>query len=127
MNDKWKKLRRAIVFSLLAATALGMGLSFWKFGSLGALVTAVAALCLALGFWITENLVGCLAGVKKANATAIGLLFLGKLGWWVGLFALAKTYPRGMEVPIAIGIGAFLLALLMGGISQYGWPKISDT
>jgi hypothetical protein len=127
MNDKWKKLRKAIGLSLLGATVLGMGLSFWAFGPLGALVTAIAALCLALGFWITENLVGCLAGVKKANATAIALLFLGKLAWWVALFALARVYPRGMEFPIAIGIGAFLLALLIGGVSQYGWPKISDS
>lgn len=126
MNEKWKSLRKAIGLGLLGFTFAGTAFSFWKFGPTGAIVTLISVLCLASGFWITEALVGVFTGVKKANATAIGLLFLGKLGWWALLFFLSRSYPPGSEFPIAIGMGAFLLSLLVGVISQYGWPKISD-
>lgn len=126
MNLNWKKLRVAIARALLAFTLAGMAISYWKFGPMAAVVTGGASLCLALGFWITELIVGVLTGVKKANSTAIGLLFLGKLGWWAALFALSRYYPAGTEIPIAIGMGAFILAMVAGVLSQYGWPKISD-
>jgi len=126
MNLNWKKLRRAIAWSFLVFTLAGMGISYWKFSLSAAWVTTGAALCLALGFWITEMLVGVLTGVKKANTTAIGLLFLGKLAWWGALLVLSRYYPAGMEIPIAIGMGAFILAMVTGVLSQYGWPKISD-
>jgi hypothetical protein len=126
MNLNWKKLRVAIAWSLLVFTLIGMGISYWKFSLPAALVTAGAALCLALGFWITEMIVGILTGTKKANSTAIGLLFLGKLAWWGAIFGLSRYYPAGTEIPIAIGMGAFILAMVAGVLSQYGWPKISD-
>lgn len=126
MNLNWKKVRKAIAGSLLIFTVAGMAISYWKFGPVAAAVTGGAALCLALGFLITELIVGILTGVKKANSTAIALLFLGKLAWWASLFALSRYYPAGTEIPIAIGMGAFILAMVAGVLSQYGWPKISD-
>jgi hypothetical protein len=126
MNLNWKKLREAIAWCLLGYTLAGVAVSYGKFGPIESGITAITALCLALGFWITEMLVGVLTGVKKANTTAIALLFLGKLAWWAALFGLSRYYPAGTEVPIAIGMGAFILALVTGVLSQYGWPKISD-
>lgn len=126
MNDRWKALRRSLVLALLLLTAIAAGASGWIYGAKGAAVTAISALCLALGFWLTEGLVGVMTGVKRANGTAIGLLFLGKLAWWGGLFWMARAYPKGFENSIALGLGAFLLALLIAAISHFGWPKISD-
>jgi hypothetical protein len=126
MNDKWKQLRRNIRITLLVTTLLVAGLSFWLWGAESAGVTFVASLCLALGFWVTEGLVGVMAGVKTANGTAIALLFAAKLAWWGGLFWLARVYPPGTESAIALGMGAFLLSLLSASISHFGWPKISD-
>jgi len=126
MNDKWATLRKNIVFSLTATTVVAVALSFWLFNPTAGAVTLISVLCLALGFWLTEGLVGVMTGVKQANGTAIGLLFLGKLAWWGLLFWLTRVYPPGTEIPIAFGLGAFLLALLIATIGHFGWPKISD-
>jgi len=126
MNDKWKQLRRSIRITLLVTALLAAGLSFWLWGSASGAVTFVSALCLALGFWVTEGLVGVMTGVKTANGTAIVLLFAAKLAWWGGLFWLAQVYPPGIESAIALGMGAFLVSLLVASIGHFGWPKISD-
>jgi len=126
MNDKWKTLRRNIRLTLLVTTVLSAGLSAWAWGPTSGAVTFISALCLALGFWITEGLVGVMTGVKTANGTAIALLFMAKLAWWGGLFWLARVYPPGTESAIALGMGAFLISLLVASISHFGWPKISD-
>ncbi len=119
-------LRKTLWLAFIGATALAVVLSFVWFGNQGAILTLISSLCLALGFGITEALVGVFTGVKKANTSAIALLFLAKLGWWLGLFMLSRHYPPGTEIPIAMGLGAFLLALFIASLSHFGWPKISD-
>jgi hypothetical protein len=126
MSDNWKKLRRNLQLALLVAAAIAAFLGGWVDGIPGAMVAVATLLCLALGFWLTEGLVGVMTGIKKANGTAIGLLFLGKLLWWGSIFWLSRQYPPGTESSIAVGLGAFLLALLIASIGHFGWPKISD-
>lgn len=123
---KWKTLRRTILLSLALTTLSLAALSLSLYGLGGGVITFLGSLCLASGFWLTEGLVGVMTGTKRANPTAIALLFLGKIAWWVALFVLSRKLPTGMEVPVALGVGAFLLALLAGAISLFGWPKMTE-
>jgi hypothetical protein len=125
-TNHWKKLRRNLLITLAAVTLAASIGSATFFGLSGGVVTAISVLCLASGFWLTENLVGVMTGVKRANGTALGLLFMGKIGWWGLLFWLARIYPPGAEVPIAIGMGAFLLSLFASALFHFGIPKISE-
>ncbi len=125
--DKWKKAKQTFLGLVLFFGLLGSGLSFWQWGPERALASGAATLCLALGFWITEMLIGVFTRVKAANASAIGLLLVGKLGWWGLLFYVAKHLPVGHDGAIAVGMGAFLIALLLAAIVHYGMPSISDT
>lgn len=123
---KWKKVRKTLLISLgiclLGVAAFG----FWQWGGNAAAIIALSGLCLALGLWVTELLVSVLTGVRKANATAVALLLAGKFLWWGALILGAKWVPAGNEVPIALGIGAFLLSVLVTGIVHYGMPQISE-
>jgi hypothetical protein len=126
MKPEQKKLQRSIylnfgVFSLISAIS-----GYLMYGNSGAITAFASTLCLALGFWITESLIGIFTGVKKANFTAIALLFSGKLAWWVGIVWASSILPKGSEPVVAIGLGSFLLALLIAGFMHYGLPKISD-
>jgi hypothetical protein len=126
MKPEQKKLQRSLylslgIFSLIAAIS-----GYLIYGNSGAITAFSSILCLALGFWITESLIGVFTGVKKANSTAIVLLFSGKLAWWVGIFWASRILPKGSEPAVAIGLGSFLLALLLAGVLHYGLPKISD-
>lgn len=126
MNENWKKLKKALFISVLLSTVILSGVSAYFYGPVGGAATLISSLCIALGFWITEGLIGVFTGVKRANPTAMGLLVLGKFGWWGLLFALARYHPPGTEIPIAIGLGAFLLSLVITALSHFGWPQISD-
>jgi len=105
---------------------LSGGLVFYLWGAEFVATTELALLCLALGFWVTEMLVSVFTKVKRANASAIALLFLAKMGWWAALFIGAKHIPRGHDGAMAIGIGTFLLALLFSTLKHYGVPRISE-
>jgi len=85
----------------------------------------IGALVLLIGFKITEYLVAILTGVRRANGTAIALLFLAKLTWWVGLFLLSKKIPQGMGIAISFGLASFLCAVLTFPALMIGLPKIS--
>jgi hypothetical protein len=124
--EKWQKIRRLLGISLAVGTVIGAGISyfFWGFPALISCVGAV--LCLALGFWITEILIGAVTGVKKANGSALALLAAAKFAWWTFLFLGAKHLPRVAEGGVAVGLGVFLLAILFSSVSQYGLPRISD-
>ncbi len=126
MASPHKKLLTQLYISIVICAVLAFGASFYLFGIIGGFISFGSALCLALGFWLTESLVGIMTGVKKANSSAIGLLFLGKLGWWLGIFFAARLIPAGSEKALAIGFGSFLLAILVAAISHFGLPKISD-
>lgn len=124
--QKWKSAKKSLLLALLAMSVLGTGFSWWKWGADRAFTSAASILCLALGFWITEMLIGVFTRVKQANATAVGLLFLAKLGWWWALFVGAKHLPPGHDGAVAVGLGGFLLALLLASLRHYGMPSISD-
>lgn len=126
MSEKWKKVRSDLLRWLTFWLALTGGLAFWQWGAREAMAVLLSALCLALGLWVTELLVSIFMGVRKANATAILLLFTGKILWWGSLFFASRYLPPGLEKPIALGIGAFLLAMVCTGFAHYGMPKISD-
>lgn len=81
---------------------------------------------LMLGFKITEYLIACLTGIKKANATAIVLLFVGKFAWWAGLFLFAKKLPAEGNIPVGIGLACFLCAVVSLVLFTIGPPKISS-
>ncbi|MGE3261396.1 MAG: hypothetical protein AB7K68_06435 [Bacteriovoracia bacterium] len=124
--EKWRKVRKMLLLALaVSATAAG-GLALWLWGVNGALLTVGSSLCLALGLWVTELLIAVLTGVRKANATAILLLLMGKFLWWGALIAGSRFLPSGNEGAIALGIGAFLFSVLITGIVHYGMPRISD-
>lgn len=119
-------MRGVLMLSLLIATVLAVGLSAYFWGMVAALITLSGSAYLAIGFWITENIVGVLSRVKVANGTAIAFLMMGKVLWLGSLFLLAKSMPPGQEIPAAMGMGAFLLALLVATFSHFGMPKVSD-
>jgi hypothetical protein len=122
----WKKVKATFAVALavlVVADAVG---AFVLWGSSGAMVSVAALLCLALGFWITERLIAVFTRTSTANPTAIVLLLFGKLLWWGALFYGARHLPAGMDKPVALGIGAFLIALLIAMLRHYGMPRISD-
>ena len=125
-QKKWKGVRHTLLWSLAAGALVSSGLSYWLWDQSSVITTELSLLCLALGFWVTEMLVGVFTRVKKANATAITLLLLAKLGWWAALFWGAKRIPHGHDGAVALGIGSFLLALLFSTLKHYGMPTISD-
>jgi hypothetical protein len=91
-----------------------------------ALATLSAILCLALGFWITEMLIGVFTQTVRANPTALMLLLMSKFGWWAALIVAARHMPHGYEAPVGLGMSAFLLAVVIAMIQHYGMPRISD-
>lgn len=88
-------------------------------------VTLLGAAILAAGFKITELLVAVLTGVRKANGTAVALLFMLKISWWGALFFLSKVLNSTHLYPLALGFGAFLAALISSILYSVGMPKIS--
>jgi hypothetical protein len=115
-----------LALSIFLGAILGGSLCFWLWGQPSAIACIAALLCLALGFWITELLISALTGVKKLNVPALVMLISGKFAWWASLFLGAKHLPHGVEGGVAIGLGAFLLAVVLSGLSQYGVPRISN-
>lgn len=106
-------------------TAIAVAASAFFLGLLAAPITLLGAGLLAAGFKITELLVAVLTGVRKANGTAIALLFFLKLSWWGALFFLSKILKSGDVYPLALGFGAFLAALVSSVLYSVGLPKIS--
>ena len=128
MNSKktWEKAKTALFRATVVISVLSMGLSAYFWGKEAAGFTGGAILCLGLGFWLTELIVAVYTKTKKANITAMALLFLGKIGWWGGLFWASSAIPKGYERPIGLGIASFLGAVLVAMIQHYGMPSISD-
>lgn len=124
--EKWRKVRQTLLGWLLATLVIAGFASAYFWGIKAAGMVCGTALFLAFGLWITELLMGVLSGVRKANPPAIVLLMAGKLLWWGALILAAKRMPAGNELPIATGIGAFLVAIVITGISHYGMPRISE-
>lgn len=124
--NKWKGVRHTLLWSLMGGALLCGALAYWLWGLDSVITTEFSLLCLALGFWVTEMLVGIFTKVKKANATAIALLLFVKLAWWAAIFWGAKRIPHGHDGAVALGIGTFLLALLFSTLKHYGMPTISD-
>lgn len=125
-REKWRRVKRMHLISLVVGMILGGALSYYLWGATAALATEGAALCLALGFWLTEMLIGVFTQVKTANGTAIGLIFFGKLAWWGSIFYAAKHMPKGLEQPLGLGFGIFLFALVAAALNHFGMPRISD-
>jgi hypothetical protein len=123
---KWNSAKRTLLILLGAFGSVATAFSWWRWSAPHALTSFFAILCLALGFWITEMLIGVFTRVKRANATAIGLLFIAKFAWWGMLFYGARHLPAGHDGAVAVGLGTFLLALLFGTLRHYGMPSISD-
>jgi hypothetical protein len=123
---KWKLIEKTIQLVLLVFGGVALGFSIYYWGLWAVIPTALGLLCLALGFKITELLVAILSGVRKANPSAIAILFLFKLIWWGALFWGSKRAPVEWQKPFALGLGVFLLSLLIGGLRHYGLPKISE-
>ncbi len=124
--EKWRSVRKSLNLYLGFGTLLGGAFAQYCWNFPGTIAFEAVLLCLALGFWITEMLIGVFTQVKKANPTAIALLFFGKLAWWASIFVGARHLPRGLDAAVALGIGVFLLALLIASIRHYGMPRISD-
>jgi hypothetical protein len=122
----WRLVKKSIALNLVVAGALAGVLSFLLWGPLPAIASVGVLLCLALGFWITEMLTGVFTQTRKANPTALLLLFFGKLGWWGALILAARHMPPGFDRPVGLGIGSFLLALLLAMLRHYGMHRISD-
>jgi len=125
-GQKWRNTRTNLLWCLGAGGLLGCAGVSWAWGYRAGLATGLTLLCLALGFWITETIVGVFTRLKKANASAIGLLLMAKALWWIAVFAGAKFLPPDLDKAVAVGIGIFLLALLFSGLGQFGLPRISD-
>lgn len=123
--QKWKRIERTFLIAGGCLSVVALGSSVWFWGLASAIPALLGILCLALGFKVTELLVGILTGVRKANATAIALLFLLKLTWWGLLFWGAKQAPPEWQKPFALGLGTFLVSLLVAGITHFGMPKVS--
>lgn len=124
--EKWRNVRRTLFIWLAITMCIGGALCYREWGWQGMAAAEGAALCLALGFWLTEMLVGVFTKVKTANATAIVLIFSGKLAWWALLFWFARHLPAGLDGAVASGLGIFLIALLFATLRHYGMPRISD-
>lgn len=122
---KWKKIERTFMISGGILSLAALAGSIWLWGAFSGLPMLLGVLCLALGFKLTELLVGILTGVRKANATAVALLFFLKFSWWGILFWGAKHAPSEWQKPFALGLGTFLFSLLIAGVTHYGFPKVS--
>lgn len=126
-NVDWNSVKKTFLQTFAGFVLLGAAASFYFFELRGALLTLGAAIYLVAGFWITENIVGLMTRVKTVSPTLGIFLMVGKLLWWGGLFVAMKRFGGGgSEFPIAIGIGAFLLALLAAVLSHSFAPKVSD-
>ena len=72
-------------------------------------------------FYIRQDVI--FARVKTVSPTAAIFLFTGKLLWWGALLMLSRRIPAGLELSVAIGMGAFLLALVLAVLSHSYLPK----
>lgn len=123
---KWKQLRTHIFLFALLFAVVAAALSYHLWGAKHALAAFLGAACLSAGLFLTEGLFGVFTKVYRANPTAIALLFTGKILWWAMFFMLPRWIPSAFLPAMAIGMGSFLLAILVAGILHYGMPKISD-
>jgi len=122
----WRKAKKTLMLAYVVVTVLTGAASFYFWGPKSAALTAGVVLCLALGFWFTEMIIGVFTQTIRANPTAIVLMLLGKFGWWAALIIAARHIPPGSEGAIGLGMAGFLLALSIAMIRHYGMPRISD-
>lgn len=123
---KWRQTRRTFLAFLLVGMLLGGGFAAYRWQGAGVVVVEGAILCLASGLWITEKLIGIFTRVQRANGTAIVLIFSLKILWWATLFWAARHLPPGYDGAVGLGIGIFLLTVLLAALKHYGMPRISD-
>jgi hypothetical protein len=122
-NLDWPSLKKTFLQTLAGLSVLSAGLSFWFWGATAALLTLCAVLFLVAGLWITESLIGVFARVKTVSPTMAIFLFTGKLLWWGALFVLSRKVPAGLELSVALGMGSFLLALVLAVLGHAYTPK----
>ena len=122
-NVDWASIKKTFLQTLAGLSALAAALSFWLWGPLAAFLTLCAVAFLAGGFWITESLIGVFARVKKVSPTLAIFLFTGKLLWWGALFVFSRKVPAGLELSVALGMGSFLLSLVLAVLSHAYLPK----
>jgi hypothetical protein len=114
------------LYPIVAVWALvATGLAYYLWGASTAAAALIAVAVLAAGLRITELLLAVFTKVREANSSAIALLFMAKLAWWGFIFWLSKHVSKEMLPGIALGFGAFLLAVLSLGLWLFGIPKIS--
>lgn len=122
-NLDWASLKKTFLQTLAGLGVLSAALSFWQWGAMGAVLTLCAILFLVAGLWITESLVGVFARTKAVSPTMVIFLFTGKLLWWGALFVASRRVPAGMELSVALGMGCFLLSLVLSVLSHAYAPK----
>ncbi len=113
-------------YKIALASLVGAGIvAAYLWEPKAAIYAVLSSAVLLTGFKITELLIAVLTGVRKANTTAIALLFMAKLAWWVSLFVLSKNIPAEMRGAVGIGFGSFLCAASSMALFSFGLPSIS--
>ena len=68
--SKWRDARRTFLLFLALGMVVGGVIGWYRWEVAGAIVFESALLCLALGVWITERLIGVFTRVQRASGTA---------------------------------------------------------
>ena len=123
---RWVDVKKKFLLVQSGLYVCFLALAFYFWGLNGFFGLSLGFILLYLGFALLEKLIGILTGTIKANPTAALMVFTGKMLWWVALFYVAKKLPNEWRAPLALGMGGFLLAIVITGVAHYGMPKFSE-
>lgn len=111
-------------------TAFALGAVFCAgiatFVAATALFVSLGAYCfLVIGFKLSENFVRLAARIKKPGVTEL-FGIVAKLFWFFLVFYFSRKPELRGSTPVAIGMGSFLLSLVVLGFAQYGIKNDHD-
>lgn len=123
-NFEFQKWRKGLfLLTVLLSSLVFFGLVILQKNIASLWVFAGTAYCLA-GYYMLEIIALIFSNQRKANFTAVVLVFLGKLAWWA-LAILAIFYVQAAaKLPIALGCAAFFLAIIGNLFWSIGRPAI---
>ena len=121
---EWPRLERRFWLAYAAFALTGAAVVAYLFHWTGLAIYVIGIVGFAAEFKLLAIIVGLITLQVKANPAMIALIFIGKLGIWIGLVGAPFWLPQGHGWSFASSAIAFLLALFVLLVFHGGLPRL---